>query len=170
MRVIYLPTFWTILVDFAAWFMIHLGVAFALVRFSVNRFNPGSWLFKSRNWERGGEVYPRFFKIRKWKARLPDASPFLRGRGFPKKRLAERSDAYFTAFVHETCRAEATHWIMVLFAPFFFLWNPVWVGFFMIFYALAENIPLIMAQRYNRYRLRRVLGEEGTPEVRAING
>ena len=61
-------------------------------------------------------------------------------------------------------------WIMVLFAPFFFLWNPLWVGFFMIPYALAENIPLIMAQRYNRYRLRRVLSEDGTPEVRAING
>jgi hypothetical protein len=28
----------------------------------------------------------------------------------------------------------------------------------MIFYALAENIPLIMAQRYNRNRLRRILG------------
>jgi hypothetical protein len=27
----------------------------------------------------------------------------------------------------------------------------------MIGYALAENIPLIMAQRYNRYRLRHVL-------------
>jgi hypothetical protein len=27
----------------------------------------------------------------------------------------------------------------------------------MIFYALVENIPLIMAQRYNRNRLRRIL-------------
>ena len=49
MSVIYLPTFWTVLVDFTAWFMMHLGVACALVRFSANRFNPGSWLFKSRN-------------------------------------------------------------------------------------------------------------------------
>jgi hypothetical protein len=27
----------------------------------------------------------------------------------------------------------------------------------MVFSALAENLPMIMAQRFNRYRLRRVL-------------
>jgi glycosyl-4,4'-diaponeurosporenoate acyltransferase len=59
--------------------------------------------------------------------------------------------------LRETCRAELTHWLTLLFAPFFFFWNPLWVGFFMIFYALAENLPLIMAQRYNRARLRRII-------------
>ena len=91
-------------------------------------------------------------------------------RGFPKKRLAGKGNAYFLAFARETCRAEATHWVIMLFAPLFFLWNPVGVGFFMILYALAENIPLIMAQRYNRYRLRRVVKEGQTEQVRAVNG
>ena len=53
----------------------------------------------------------------------------------------------------ETCRAELTHWLTMVFAPFFFLWNKPFVGWIMIAYALAENVPLIMAQRYNRSRL-----------------
>ena len=66
---------------------------------------------------------------------------------------------YFEAFLTETCRAELTHWILVLFAPFFFLWNRPGVGLFMIFYALLENLPFITAQRYNRYRFRHLLKE-----------
>jgi glycosyl-4,4'-diaponeurosporenoate acyltransferase len=59
--------------------------------------------------------------------------------------------------LQETCRAELTHWLTLLFAPLFFFWNPLWVGFFMIFYASMENFPLIMTQRYNRARLRRIM-------------
>jgi glycosyl-4,4'-diaponeurosporenoate acyltransferase len=55
--------------------------------------------------------------------------------------------------------------VIILFSPLFFLWNPLWVGFLMILYALTENLPMIMAQRYNRYRLRRVL--KGRNERRA---
>jgi len=170
MRLIHLPTFWTVLVDFIAWFIIHIGVAVVLVRIPAERFRPDDWLFKRRGWERDGEIYQRFFRIRKWKEHIPDAAPVLRSLGFPKKRLAGRGDAYFLAFARETCRAEATHWIIMLFAPLFFLWNPLSVGFFMIFYAVAENIPLIMAQRYNRYRLRRVVKGGQTEEGRAVNG
>jgi glycosyl-4,4'-diaponeurosporenoate acyltransferase len=165
-RLIHLPTFWTVLADFIAWFIIHIGVAVVLVRTRAERFKPDDRLFKSRGWEHDGEIYP----IRKWKEHIPDAAPVLRSLGFPKKRLAGKGDAYFLAFARETCRAEATHWIIMLFAPLFFLWNPVGVGFFMILYALAENIPLIMAQRYNRYRLRRVVKEGQTEQVHAVNG
>ena len=63
-------------------------------------------------------------------------------------------------FLQETCRAELTHWVILLFGPFFFLWNPLWVGFLMIAYAIIENLPLVMAQRYNRIRLLRLLDRE----------
>jgi glycosyl-4,4'-diaponeurosporenoate acyltransferase len=169
-RLIHLPTFWTVLVDFMAWFIIHIGVAFVAVRVPARCFGIDGWLFKSRDWEHDGQIYSRFFKIRKWKAYLPDAAPLLRSLGFPKKRLAGRSSAYFLTFVRETCRAEATHWIIILFAPLFFLWNPLAVGFFMILYALAENVPLIMAQRYNRARFRRLIKEGDTEQVDADNG
>jgi hypothetical protein len=41
MRLIYLPTFWTIVLDFIAWFIIHLGVVAIMVRILV-AFRPES--------------------------------------------------------------------------------------------------------------------------------
>jgi glycosyl-4,4'-diaponeurosporenoate acyltransferase len=158
MRLIHLPTSWTVVVDFLAWFVIHMGVVYFMVRIPTLRFDPEGWLFKIRKWERKENLYHRIFKIKKWKGYLPDGAPLLGNLGFPKKRLHDKSPAHLRAFYLETCRAELTHWVTILFAPLFFFWNPFWVGFFMIFYALAENIPLIMAQRYNRNRLRRILG------------
>ena len=159
MRLIHLPTFWTVFVDFVAWFIIHMGVVYCLVRVPLHRFNPDGWLFKARSWEKGGSFYQDFFRIKRWMRYLPDGAPLLGSRGFPKKRLQEKTPEYLHSFLLETCRAELTHWLTLLFAPFFFFWNPLWVGFFMIFYALTENLPLIMAQRYNRARLRRVVND-----------
>ena len=157
MRLIHLSTFWTIVVDFIAWFIVHIGVVAIMVRIPARYFNPNQWLYRSRNWERGGNVYQEFFRIKKWKHHLPDAAPVLGRFGFQKKRLDEKNPEYFEAFLKETCRAELNHWILILFAPFFFLWNRPVVGLFMIFYALLENLPFIIAQRYNRYRFRGLL-------------
>ncbi len=160
MRIIYLPTFWTIVIDFLIWFIIHLGVVAVIIRVPINRFHPDDWLFRRRRWEQEGDLYQNFFKIKKWKRHLPDGARFLGRMGFQKKKLNGKSKTYFETFLAETCRAEATHWIFILFAPFFFLWNPLWVGFFMIFYALAENLPFIIAQRYNRFRFGRLLAQD----------
>lgn len=157
MRIVYFSTFWTVIIDIIAWTVIHLGVVYAAVRIPIHRFNPSSALFRSRQWERCGKIYQDLFKIKKWKKYLPDAAPFLGERGFPKKKLEGRRRPYLELFVLETCRAELVHWSIILFAPFFFLWNPLGVGFIMIFYAAAENLPLVMAQRYNRLRFKNIL-------------
>jgi glycosyl-4,4'-diaponeurosporenoate acyltransferase len=91
---------------------------------------------------------------------LLDGSKLLKYKSFPKKHLGEKNEPYFNSFLTETCRAELTHWIIMLFAPLFFLWNKPGVGLIMVFYALIENLPLILAQRYNRIRLKRVLEKE----------
>ena len=153
MRVIHLPTLWTILIDIIAWLVIHMGVAHMMVRIPADRFDPTSRLFRIKPWERAGRIYQDIFKVKRWKGYLPDGSPLLGEKGFRKKKLGSLDPDYFAAFLLETCRAEMTHWIIALFAPFFFLWNSVGVGWIMIFYAAAENIPLIIAQRYNRSRL-----------------
>ena len=165
MRLIHLSTFWTVVVDCIAWFIIHLGVVYLLIRIRARSFDPGRWLFRRQGWEKDGTLYQKLFRIRRWKHRLPDAAPLLGERGFPKKKLRDKSPAYLSSFLTETCRAELVHWVIILFSPLFFLWNPLWVGFFMILYAVAENLPMIMAQRYNRYRLQRVL--KGRRERRA---
>jgi glycosyl-4,4'-diaponeurosporenoate acyltransferase len=160
MRLIYLPTFWTVVIDFIAWFIIHMGVVLCILHVPSKSFDPEGWLYETRKWEENGKIYTKIFKIKKWKEYLPDGSKLLKYRGFPKKCLEEKNALYFSSFLRETCRAELTHWIIMLFGPLFFLWNKPGVGLIMIFYALIENLPLVMAQRYNRIRFKRVLGKE----------
>jgi len=161
MRFIDLPTLWTVIIDIIAWFIIHMAVVYIMVRLPNKHFRFTSWLYRERDWEHKGHFYQASLKIKKWKKYLPDGAELLKDKGFPKRRLKEKNATYLSAFRRETCRAELTHWITMLFAPLFFFWNPFFVGFIMIFYAMAENIPLIMAQRFNRHRITRVLKLKG---------
>jgi len=157
MPIIYLGTFWTIIIDIIAWFIIHMGVALILVQIPAERFEPGSFLYRFRSWEKEGALYNKIFRIKKWKELAPDGASLLKDKGFPKKRLKSHDESYLKLFLLETCRAELTHWIIIGFALLFFLWNRFPIGLIMILYALLENLPLIMVQRYNRNRLVRVI-------------
>lgn len=147
----------TVTIDFIAWFIIHMAVAFVMVRVPLQHFNCRLWLYRERHWENAGKIYQDLFKIKKWKTHLPDGAEFSKGKGFPKKKLKNRNIEYLSTFLRETCRAELTHWVTILFAPLFFFWNPFFVGWIMIVYALLANLPFIMVQRYNRCRLTQVL-------------
>jgi glycosyl-4,4'-diaponeurosporenoate acyltransferase len=160
MRLVYLPTFWTIVIDCIAWFVIHMGVVLFIIHVPSRFFNLEGWLYRIRRWEKSRDIYTKIFKIKKWKEYLPDGSKLLKYKSFPKKHLGGKNEPFFNSFLTETCRAELTHWIIMLFAPLFFLWNKPGVGLIMVFYALIENLPLILAQRYNRIRLKRVLEKE----------
>lgn len=162
MQIIELNSPLTVSIDFIAWFVIHMAVALVLVRVPLKHFNCRFWLYRERRWENDGKLYQDLFKVKKWKAHLPDGAGFTKGKGFPKKKLKNKSVEYLTEFASETCRAELTHWITILFAPLFFLWNPFFVGWIMIVYALLANLPFIIVQRYNRCRLTRVLQHKGS--------
>lgn len=156
-RLIHLPTAATVLLDVAVWLVIHLGIALAAASVPLHRFDPSAPGFRPWRWERFGRVYARHSGVKHWKKYLPDGAPMLGNRGFPKKHLERKDSAYLETFARETCRAELTHWIILSFAPAFLLWNRPAVGVLMIVYAAVENLPLIIAQRYNRFRLLRLL-------------
>jgi len=40
--------------------------------------------------------------------------------------------------------------------PIFSIWNPLWAGWVMVIYAIAANLPCILAQCYNRSIVRRI--------------
>ena len=141
--------------------MVVVVVVFIAIRIPVGHFNPRGLFFQPRRWEKKGAIYQNLFKIKSWKKYAPDGAEFIKKRGFPKKKLGNTSTPYFKRFLLETCRAEMTHWMIILFAPFFFLWNRFWVGLIMIMYALIENLPLIMVQRYNRIRFLSILRRRG---------
>jgi glycosyl-4,4'-diaponeurosporenoate acyltransferase len=153
--VLHLPAFSTILLDIAVWMIIHVGVSYSITHVPLGSFDTGFWLYEQRKWEKDGKIYVRIFRLKKWKRRLPDGAALFR-KGFKKKHLKELDVVYLDNFLKETCRAEFTHWIMLLLSPVFFIWNPWYVGIVMIVYAILVNMPCIVIQRYNRMRLRRV--------------
>jgi glycosyl-4,4'-diaponeurosporenoate acyltransferase len=132
--------------------MVHLGISYLCVKIPIAFFKKDRWLFRIRNWEYRGKAYNRFFKVKKWKSIIPDGGGLFK-KGFAKKNLQNSDPRYLKTFLYETKRAELTHWLTIIPAPIFFLWNIWWAGIIMIVYALIVNVPCILLQRYNRARL-----------------
>jgi len=147
-----LPAGWAILLNAGAWFAIQLGAAVLSSRVPLARFDPRGSLFRARAWELDGRIYDRILRVHKWKRALPDGAALFRS-GFRKRHMAGRSPAYCARFIQETCRAELSHWLTLAFLPLFFTWNPWQIALLMVPYAVATNVPCIVAQRYNRPRL-----------------
>jgi glycosyl-4,4'-diaponeurosporenoate acyltransferase len=137
------------------WPVIHLVTAWITLRMPLDRFERNGFLVHSRAWERDGAFYRDRLAIHRWKSRLPDGAPWLGG--FSKGRVASRNPAYLHQFLLEAKRAEIAHWWMLFCLPVFFLWNPLWACLVMTGYAFAANLPCILAQRYNRLVLARLL-------------
>jgi len=144
---------WT--VNIIGWPLIHILVAKIAVKLPLKYFSYDNFLYKERSWERGGEFYSRRLRIKRWKSFLPDGAPWLGG--FKKKKLEHRDRTYIRSFILEARRAEAAHWCMFFCLPIFFLWNPRWACLVMTAYAAGANFPCILAQRYNRLVLLRIL-------------
>ncbi|MDH4291896.1 MAG: glycosyl-4,4'-diaponeurosporenoate acyltransferase [Dehalococcoidia bacterium] len=152
--IFHLPSVWTIALDFIVWLVIHSGVSMSVAKIKPDAFDPESWLYKGRSWEREGRIYKAFLGVRKWKRVLPDGAAVFKS-GFRKKHLKNQDALYLQRFIIETCRAELAHWVIFVFSFLFFIWNAWWIGMIMVAYALIVNIPCIIAQRYNRARLKR---------------
>lgn len=150
-----LPIAWIIVLNVLGWLAIQMGFAWAFTKMPATWFNPG----RAFGWERSGRIYEQVFCIKAWKARLPDAARWFGG-GFAKGALAQRNPQYLDRFARETWRGELCHWAAIACAPIFFAWNPWWGDLIIVAYALAANLPCILAQRYNRTRFQRVLGAQ----------
>jgi glycosyl-4,4'-diaponeurosporenoate acyltransferase len=156
MRLINMPTAWTILSDFVAWFMIQLAAAFIAYRIPDRHFARDRGIYRTRRWEKDGKFWQNAFRVKKWKKWLPDGAQ-IAGRGFVKKKLRSATPDNLERFVLESRRAELTHDIAIPPSLLFFLWNPWPVGLFMVFYAILANAPCLVAQRYNRPRFQKIL-------------
>ncbi len=156
-----LPTIWIVLLNALGWPVVQVGLAWAFTRMPAAWFNPGP----AARWERSGAVYDRLFGIRGWKDLLPDGARWFGG-GFAKGNLRGRGRAYLERFIRETWRGELCHWLALAFVPVFCLWNPWWGDLVIAAYALGANLPCILAQRYNRIRLARLLAGGTRPATK----
>jgi glycosyl-4,4'-diaponeurosporenoate acyltransferase len=141
------------MLDCIAWALIQPGIAYLSILMPDRWFDPGSVLFRTYSWEQEGYIYDRWLQVKLWKDSVPSGGSLFR-RGFAMQHLKTREPDALKQWLIETCRAEACHWIAILPAGLFFLWNPPAVGWCMVLYALTFNLPLIIVQRYNRPRLR----------------
>jgi len=147
---------WLVVLNGIAWVALHLGVAYLCCRIPPRRLDHRRWLFRTRNWERGGAFYQAVLRIRTWKSLLPSGGPTL-GADFSLARVESRERGYLQRWVSESCRAELTHWLAMATVVLFVLWNPP-VGIVAnVAYAIAANVPCILAQRYNRPRVLAIL-------------
>ncbi|KQN97677.1 hypothetical protein ASF12_20970 [Paenibacillus sp. Leaf72] len=176
-----LPSLAVLALNIGGWLLVHLGVSYFHTSLPERWFarpeagaGAGGTVRKAerskekRHFGRGAEpkqpdksgeerFYEQVLFIRSWKDSVPDGS-FLFRRGFQKKRLAKRGQAYYQEYMGETLRGEWTHWLSIVPAPLFFIWNEPLYGYLMVGYALAANLPFIAILRYNRLRLRRICG------------
>lgn len=155
MPLVEFPMIWTIGIDIVAWAFFHIAISFFTLNLPAAFFEKTPFLYRTSSWERDGRIWQEKFHIKRIANYIPDGSQIL-GAGFDKKTLKQSNMAYFDEFVLETKRAEFTHWLSILPAGLFFMWNPAWMGWAMVIYALGFNLPIIMLQRYNRPRLERI--------------
>lgn len=136
------------------WPFLHIAIGLIALRVPSHIFAHDTWLTAPRPWEQDERVYRDWLAIRRWKYLLPDGAPWLGG--FAKKKLINRDPTCIAQLLIETRRAEIAHWFMLGCLPLFFIWNPPWARWVMAVYALATNLPCILAQRYNRLVLSRI--------------
>jgi glycosyl-4,4'-diaponeurosporenoate acyltransferase len=147
---------WAIVVGSVMWAVISVAVGYAMHRAPVARFSHDNAVTRLRPFEADGRFYERVTRIRRWKRYLPEGGDFYEG-GFNKRHLRGRTDAHLQRFVAETRRAEMTHWVVMWSGPVFWVWSTFWLGWIMVGFGVVANLPCIIAQRYNRARLLRVL-------------
>lgn len=147
---------WVTALNVAAWLVIQLGLAWSFTQLPAEWFDYQCRFARPKGWERRGRFYERVFFIKHWKDQLPDASRLFRG-GFAKASLQTATPEYLRRFLQETWRGEVVHWLALLALPLFAIWNPWWGVAVNAAVALAVNLPCILALRYNRARLLRLL-------------
>ncbi len=140
----------TIALDVIAWGVFHSGAGYLAHRLSDNRLARDNWLLRPRSFENAG-WYRRWFRIQRWKDRVPEAGALFPG-GISMSHLPAPGRSGLSVFVRETRRAELAHWYAMACGPLFALWNTPLPTALLITYGVLANTPFIAIQRYNRLR------------------
>ncbi|MEL7659367.1 hypothetical protein [Acetobacterium wieringae] len=156
MQLIFLSQSQAILLCFIVWLVLMVAAALLCTRLPERFFDYSAWFYRAHPWENDGEIYQKLFWVRRWKKYLPDGGSLFKG-GFQKKKLVSFDKDHLDRYLLESCRAEMIHWLAML--PFwvFGFFTPPIVIFYMLLFALAVNLPCVIAQRYNRPRIVRIV-------------
>ena len=130
-------------------FLMRLAVGF-VIPLCIKSYNWQSWWFRPRKWETG--LYHKL-GVRKWKRHLPTFDP------------NQFSTEHYTLpqIAQNMCQAELVHVVIVIFSFVPLAFVPLF-GVFPVFLATSMASALldcvfIIAQRYNRPRLVRIINK-----------
>lgn len=151
----YLYFIFHFLINAVSWLIVHLAVSKLIGSMEVRTINRLSILFRTYPFEKNGQLWNDLFKVKRWKAYIPESTSIMPD-SFDQSRMKGTDLKTINQFIDETNRAELTHWASILPVPLFFIWNPGCTRGIHLSYALLSNMPFIIAQRYNRPRLRRM--------------
>jgi len=157
-----------IAIDAAAWLTVQVGAGYAVHRLPDRLLDADIRILREHPWERGGRFYRDRLAVARWKHHLPEGGAVFRG-GVDKRTLPSGRTGDLERFWRETRRAELGHWLAIAGLAVFPLWNPPFLWPAMALYAVSVNTPCIVAQRYNRLRLSRVLAARSR-NCRGTNG
>lgn len=154
-----------IFVNTLFWIALHFGVA-ALVTTAPPLSFRRRWFDNSKRFfqvSRREMDFYRWIRLPKWKDRLPQYND-----DFEKRHLSkEMTPSYVREFLFMTCQAEVVHYSIAvagyLSMLFCLLCNDP-VANLPLFFGIATfiglcNMPFALIQRYNRYRLARVMAQ-----------
>lgn len=160
----FFPEWISLGLSFLLWPVFQIFFAELCQRLPSSWFNSQKGYFQTYPFEQDGKLYQKLFAIKKWKKYLPDGAAVKKS-GYRKKHMKDFSNQNLAKFLEESCRAELGHllpitsfWIFGLFLP------PIGICF-MLLYALAVNLPCILAQRYNRPRLLQMMKKREDDET-----
>lgn len=140
----------------AIWAAIGLASGFGAQFLGSDFLLRDNWLTRPRRFEDNGRVYERRLRISRWKDRLPEAGTAFGGAS-SKRTLMGTSSEDLELFGAETRRAEYVHWTNIAAAPAFLVVLPPLAALAMTGFACSAHLPFILVQRYNRFRIGRIV-------------
>ena len=111
--------------------------------------------FSCHAWEDEGNFYDHVFHVKKWKDHSFDLSKAF-GDVQTKKPGMQRDPEVYQMILQETCAAEITHWMLILFSPLMLLIVTKTGRFLLLICYITANLGDIIIQRYNRPRMFKV--------------
>ncbi|WP_173106023.1 glycosyl-4,4'-diaponeurosporenoate acyltransferase [Bacillus sp. KH172YL63] len=149
--------------NIVAWITIHLGVSYLTSRIHRQHLASLTSIFLHGRWE-VEEGFYRFVHIKKWKAYIPDAGGLFQSVG-RKDEICLFSHRGRNEFLCEINRAELSHWLQMLPAPLFFIFNTGTLSWCMLLYGILFNLPIIFIQRFNRLRILKLMDTHESAEA-----
>ena len=118
-------------------------------------FDPEKFPYRAYPWEKNGRIYEKL-GVRKWKDYMPDKSRWVKS-SFEKTLCNQSDPESLRHLLQETCVAECIHWILFFLSPLILVFTRGTAAYIITALYALSNFPLIVIQRYNRPRLRRLL-------------